>query len=167
MALKIEEYDTIKELREKIRYTKDGRYQLRLNTIVLAKKGVSSKIIQTELMISSKTYYKWIHSYNTGGTEALENIRITGRKDGNPKWDNEIFEKLFLKLDAMQEYWNIPKMQKWIKETYNKDIPYSTVEYRLHKSSYSYKSNRPSPYKGDKEKQESFKKMASKMWQKD
>jgi hypothetical protein len=35
MALKIEEYDTIKELREKIRYTKDGRYQLRLNTIVI------------------------------------------------------------------------------------------------------------------------------------
>ena len=166
MALKIKEHDTIEELREKIRYTKDGRYQLRLNTIVLAKRGIRSKEIQKELMISSKTYYSWIHHYNEGGTEALENIKITGRKEGNPKWDNKIFEELFLELDAMEEYWSIPKMQNWIKERYNKDIPYSTVEYRLHKSKYSYKSNRPSPYKGDKELQEEFKKTDLRVWQK-
>jgi hypothetical protein len=51
-------------------------------------------------------------------------------------------------------------MQKWIYEEEKKDIPESTLCYRITQIGYSNKSSRPYPYKGDKEKQETFKKGA-------
>ena len=39
MAIKIIEHNTIEELKREVRDTVDGRYQLRLNTIILAKQG--------------------------------------------------------------------------------------------------------------------------------
>ena len=51
-------------------------------------------------------------NYTSYATQ-LKKIRITGRKEGNPKWENGIFEKLFKKVDTMEEYWSIPKMQEW------------------------------------------------------
>ena len=166
MALKIKNQDTLEELKKEAKHTSNGRYQLRLKVIIKAKEGVKSKQIQKELMISQHSYYYWVHTYNSKGKEALKKIKITGRKEGNPKWDKKIFEKLFIELDKMKEYWSITKMQKWIKKEYNQDIPYSTIEHRLHKAQYSWKSNRPSPYKGNKDKQEDFKKKASINWSK-
>ena len=164
-ALKIENHDSEEELRKEIRNTKNGRYQLRLRVILSVKIGMSSSEIRKELLISSATYSNWIQKYNANGKEALKQHN-SGRAEGNPKWDASIFYELFKKLDLMQEHWSIVKMQQWIKEEYDKDIPYSTIEYRLHKANYSWKTNRPSPYKGDKDKQEEFKKTASRKWEK-
>jgi len=63
-ALILKEHDTEEDLKTEIRYTKDGRYQLRLRAILLAKTGVLAKDIQKELMISSSTYCSWIKKYN-------------------------------------------------------------------------------------------------------
>jgi transposase len=46
------------------------------------------------------------------------------------------------------------------------EVPNETMRMRVKRAGYSYKSNRPSPYKGDKVKQEEFKKMDLKMWSK-
>ena len=165
MRLKITDHETEQELKESIRYAQDGRYQLRLRTILLAKQGKRPKDIQEELLISPPTYSEWVHKYNSGGKDNLKR-HGSGRTEGNPKWDAKIFEELFEKLDLMKEHWSIIKMQKWIKEQHDVDIPYSTIEYRLHKANYSWKTNRPSPYKGDKNKQEEFKKTASRKWEK-
>ena len=162
-ALKIENHDSEEELRKEIRETTNGRYQLRLRTVLLAKRGISSGEIRKELMISSATYTKWLRKYNAEGKEALKQHR-SGRAEGNPKWDAAIFEELFKKLDLMQEHWSVLKMQKWIQEQHDVEIPTSTIENRLHKAKYSWKTNRPSPYKGDKSKQEEFKKTASRKW---
>jgi transposase len=67
----------------------------------------------------------------------------------------------------MQEYWSVAKMQKFVKELHNIEVPNETMRMRVKRAGYSYKSNRPSPYKGDKEKQEEFKKTDLKMWSKD
>jgi len=45
-------------------------------------------------------------------------------------------------------------------------VPDETMRMRVKRAGYSYKSNRPSPYKGDEELQEEFKKTVSKMWSK-
>ena len=55
-------------------------------------------------------------------------------------------------------------MQEWIRLTYEKNIPSTTVERKLHQANYSWKSSRPSPYKGDIVKQEEFKKMELRKW---
>ena len=49
-------------------------------------------------------------------------------------------------------------MREWIISEYGIEIPARTIQARVKKNGYSFKSSRPSPYKGDKEKQEAFKK---------
>ncbi|MDQ7062299.1 MAG: winged helix-turn-helix domain-containing protein [Sulfurimonas sp.] len=149
-----------------MRKAKDGRYQLRINTIILLKEGAKPGKIRERLLIGSETYCRWVRIYNKGGLAALKNIKITGRKEGNPEYDNYIFEELFKKLDLMQEYWSVIKMQKFVKDLHKIEVPNETMRMRVKRAGYSYKSNRPSPYKGDVVKQEEFKKTDSKMWSK-
>jgi len=165
-ALKVENHDSEEYLRKEIRNTTNGRYQLRLRVILSVKIGISSSKTRKELLISSSTYSNWIQKYNNEGKEALKQHN-SGRIEGNPKWDAAIFEELFKKLDLMREYWSVLKMQQWIKGQHGVEIPTSTIENRLHKANYSWKTNRPSPYKGDKTKQEEFKKTVSRKWVKD
>jgi len=166
MALKLENHNTLEELKKEMRKSTDGRYQLRINTIILLKDGEKSSKIRERLLIGSDTYCRWVRSYNDGGLEALKNIRIIGRKEGNPGYDNYIFEELFKKLDLMQEYWSVIKMQKFVKDLHNIEVPNETLRMRVKRAGYSYKSNRPLPYKGDVVKQEEFKKTDLKMWSK-
>ena len=59
----------------------------------------------------------------------------------------------------MEEFYSVPKMQVWIKETYDATIPQNTIHNRLRDNGYTFKSSRPNPYKGDPNLQASFKKM--------
>jgi transposase len=163
MAIEVKEHDSIEELKREIRQAKDGKYRNRLQTILLSKQKKKVKDIKEYMLISHPTYISWIKKYNDGGKEALRDM-CSGRKGGNPKWDKAIFEALFKKLDSMEEWWSVPKMREWIEEEYKKSIPKQTIEYHLHKNNYSWKTNRPSPYKGDKQKQEDFKKTQLKRW---
>ena len=157
-AIKLKNHDTENELLQEIRNTNNGRYQHRLRAILLAKRGMPSKDIREELLISSATYCKWLKNYNEHGKEILKQHN-SGRKGGNPKYDVKIFKELFEKLDAMDEYWSVPKMQKLVFDLHEVKVPYETMRMRVKRAGYSYKSNRPSPYKGDEELQEAFKKM--------
>ena len=49
-------------------------------------------------------------------------------------------------------------MQKLIEEKDKVKIPEESIRRKLHKVGYLWKSSRPNPYKGDREKQEEFKK---------
>ena len=49
-------------------------------------------------------------------------------------------------------------MQKLVEELHNIKVPYETMRWGVRKAGYSYKLNRPSPYKGDEKLQEEFKK---------
>ena len=159
-AIKLKDHDTEEELLQEIRNTKNGRYQHRLRAVLFLKRGYKAKDIQKELLISSATYCSWIKKYNEHGKDILKEHR-SGRKEGNPKYDAKLFKEVYEALDAMDEYWSIPKMQKLVEEKHGVKVPYETMRLRIKKAGYSYKSNRPSPYKGDKELQEEFKKMQS------
>jgi len=165
MKVILKDRDTVDELKKEIREARDGRYQLRLRAILMAKQGVKPVDIVDELLISIPTYYSWIHKYNNGGKESLKK-HGSGRATGNTKFKQSIFDELLKKLDDMTEYWSVAKMKEFIKEEYGVNIHNETIRIRLKKVGYSYKSSRPSPYKGDKEKQEEFKKTALKRWSK-
>ena len=156
--IKVKDLDSEEDILKEIRNSNNGRYQHRLRTILLAKRNVSSKEIRKEMLISSATYCKWLKLYNEYGKERLKEHN-SGRKEGNPKYDEKIFKEVFEKLDAMDEYWSVPKMQKLVYDLHGINVPYETMRMRVKRAGYSYKSNRPSPYKGDKELQEEFKKM--------
>ena len=164
-AIKLKDHDTEEELLQEIRNTKNGRYQHRLRTILLAKRGISSKSIREEMLISSATYSKWLKDYNEHGKEILKQYN-SGRKNGNPKYEDKIFKEVFERLDLMEEYWSIAKMQKLVLELHKVQVPDETMRMRIKRAGYSYKSNRPSPYKGDADLQADFKKVVSQMWSK-
>jgi len=165
MRIKITEHNTIDEIEQEIKSTLPGRYRLRLQTIFLAKQGVHREEVQKTLLISRHAYYTWIHKYNDKGMEILKEHN-SGRKNGNPKYEAKIFKELFEKLDLMEEYWSVIKMQKFVLELHNIDVPNETMRMRVKRAGYSYKSNRPSPYKGDEELQKNLKKTVSVMWSK-
>lgn len=82
-------------------------------------------------MIGKAAIFSWLKKYNKDGLEGLRRISKGGRKEGNPKWDNKVFEVLFAKLDSMEEFWSVPKMAEWMKDEFNVEVPERTIHHRL------------------------------------
>jgi transposase len=114
--------------------------------------------IVKQLLIGRHSVSIWIKLYNQHGLDGLKNFSLGGRKEGDVKWSNEIFTALFEKLDSMDEFYSVPKMQSWIEDTYGVTIPQNTIHNRLRAGGYTFKSSRPNPYKGNPNLQASFKK---------
>ena len=157
--LHIVAHDTDIALREKLRHARDEGFKTRLKAIALALSGTKRYEICARLTVDPKSVTTWITRYNASGTAALITNK-GGRPNGNPKWDTEIFERLAREIDK-GGYWSIPRMQEWITTHQHMTIPEQTVWYRMDQLGYSYKSARPHPVQGNKEKQELFKKGAS------
>lgn len=152
-------HDSETQLRKKLRHAHDEAFKTRLKAILLAKEGKKRFEIVERLTVDASSVTMWLQRYNEKGSAALTSNK-GGRPEGNPKWDKEIFDDLAKEIDK-GGYWSIPRMQKWLTENKKKDIPGQTVWYRMNQLGYSYKSARPSPVQGSKEKQDAFKKGAS------
>jgi transposase len=157
--LSITAHDTVPALKQTLRTTHDEAFKNRLKAVQLALQGKKRYEIATQLMVDPASITLWIQKYNHGGTAALK-LSKGGRPEGNPKWEAAIFESLATEIDK-GGYWSIPRMQEWLKKTYQKDVPEQTVWYRMNQLNYSYKSARPHPVQGNEERQKSFKKGAS------
>jgi transposase len=108
------------------------------------------------LSVSDHSITNWVHIYNKGGIHALATNK-GGRPKGSTVWKDDIFADLAKAIDK-GGYWSIPIMQKWLTEHHAVHIPEQTVWYRMDQLNYSYKSARPHPVQGNKEKQQAFKK---------
>jgi transposase len=160
-AITLNNQHTAEALKQEIKQTRDGRYRLRLQAIVLIKEGLTAQTIAKQLMIGRDTFFRWVKWYNEKGLEGIRDVSKGGRSDGNPKWDTALFTALFVELDKMEEFWSVPKMQAWIEKEYDVVIPQRTIQNHLKKHGYSFKSSRPNPYKGDEKLQKHFKKVVS------
>jgi transposase len=155
----VDTHDTVRSLKDKLKNASDEAFKTRVKAILLAKQNKKRYEIVESLMVDPSSVSLWVKKYNNKGIEALKSNK-GGRPEGNPVWDSEIFTKLAKEIDK-GGYWSIPRMQEWITKHYKVNIPEQTVWYRMDKLGYSYKGARPHPVKGDKEKQESFKKGVS------
>lgn len=144
---------------------KDGFERLRMLAIIKTKENKSRVQIAKELKVSRRTLTIWIKNYNEQGLMGLK-TKTSGRKEGNPKWPLEIFERLSKEIDDTERYWSIPLMADWIFRNYNKRIPQQTIWYQLRKLGYSCSSSRPHPYKANPKTQQEFKKRALVFWSK-
>jgi transposase len=160
MHLYINPQHTAGEIRTLITKTKDEGYKTRLRGIQLALKGTKRSDIAIHLSVNECTVTEWVHRYNEGGLARLASNK-GGRPRGTPKWSRDIFTALGNEIKTKKGYWTIPRMQEWIRTTYNKEIPEQTVWYRIDQANFSYKSARPSPIGGSEEKRSAFKKRAS------
>jgi transposase len=150
---------TIAELRTCMKQSRDEGQKTRVKAIIFAQEGLGRYEIVERLQVSDHSITNWVHAYNKGGISALA-TNNGGRPKGNPKWSDDIFNALATEIDK-GGYWSIPRMREWLKEHYQKDVPEQTVWYRMDQLRFSYKSARPHPVQGNKERQETFKKGAS------
>lgn len=148
---------TIEELREIIKKCPDQGQKHRIRSIINSKKGKTRAEVAEILACSRDSVTNWIKTYNAKGIDGLQS-NMGGRKEGNPRWNSEIFESLTKEIDRQKQYWSVPLMQKWIWENKKEEIPGQTVWYHMRDLQYSYKSARPHPKKGDREAQATFKK---------
>lgn len=152
-------HDSIAQLKDKIKASKDEAFRVRLRAIVKAFEGKTQRVIAEELAVCARGISAWIRKYRAGGTDSLR-TKSSGRPIGHPKWDPAIFTALTRAIDQ-GGYWSIPRMQEWIAKNHHVHIPEQTIWFRLDALQYSYKSARPHPAQGNREKQETFKKGVS------
>ncbi len=151
-------HDTITSLRTALKRTREPILKTRLKAIVLRKQGIDPQEIAERLLVSDRAVRRWVTLYNAGGITGLT-PKPAGRKKGDVVWKASVFNNLAKEIDK-GGYWSVPKMQEWLRIHHHADIPEQTVWYRMDQLNYSYKSARPHPVKGNKEKQEVFKKGA-------
>lgn len=152
-------HDPLPTLRAKLKDIRDIAHKTRLKAIIKAREGKKRAEIAQELIVSERSISTWIGAYNTGGMAALE-TKPSGRKSGPQRWKTAIFDNLAKEIDK-GGYWSIPRMQEWLSKHCSVNIPEQTVWYRMDQLNYSYKPARPHPIKGNKERQEVFKKGGS------
>jgi transposase len=149
---------TIKKLLQILHKTTDSLERNRIKVLIELKKGKTKSEIALTFQMERGTIIDWVKAYNKSGIKGLKTNK-GGRAEGNPVWEDNIFDGLMLEVDKQDQYWSIPEMMQWIKKKYKKDIPEQTVWYRMNKmNDFSCKSSRPRPYLGDKKKQGAFKK---------
>ncbi len=158
-TIQLRAHNTIEELVTAVKTSKDANQKNRLRAIIKLQQGATRTQVAHDFVVRNNTVTDWISAYNKGGTTALK-MSLGGRPEGNPLWDTDIFEALVKEIKKSEQYWSAPLMQEWIQEQYEKEVPESTVYYHLNIHNLSYKSARPSPYKGNKDAQEAFKKGA-------
>ena len=151
--------DSLARLEQVAKKARDPALKVRLKSIALRRQGKTPHEIAGLLVVTDHSVTNWINRYNEGGISALA-TKPSGRPEGNPKWDGDIFNELIKEIDK-GGYWSIPRMQDWIAKHHQVNIPEQTVWYRMDQLNYSYKSARPHPAQGNKQKQDSFKKRAS------
>ena len=152
-------HDTQSQLEKALKQATDPVLKGRLKAIVLRKQSLNPQEIAVRLLVSDRAVRLWITLYNTNGTSGLI-PKTPGRKKGDGiTWDTSLFDDLAHEIDK-GGYWSIPRMHEWLREHRGKDIPEQTVWYRMNQLNYSYKSARPHPVQGNKEKQDAFKKGA-------
>lgn len=156
-------HHTLDELQKFCKQSKDEAQKTRLRAIINIKKGKSRSEIIALFDINRDTVTNWVNTYNEKGIKGLK-TNLGGRKEGNPKWNTDIFEKLGKEIDTKKGYWSVPKMQRWILKEKKENIPEQTIWYHMHElESYTCKSARPHPILGNKEDQMSFKKRACRL----
>lgn len=151
--------DSTAVLERAAKKTRDPAQKIRLKAILLRKYGKTPQEIANTLIVTDRSVTGWIRRYNQDGIAGLA-TQPSGRKEGNPKWDAGVFNDLAKEIDK-GGYWSIPTMQEWLRKHCAVNIPEQTVWYRMDKLHYSYKSARPHPMQGNKERQEAFKKGVS------
>lgn len=158
-TISIQRSESVHVLTHALKKSKDAEQKTRIRALIHLKEGATKTAVAKRFAISRTSLISWVVAYNEGGTSALL-MSKGGRHEGNPKWDTAIFDALAREIDR-GGYWSLPRMQEWIHTHHHQDIPEQTVWYRMDRLNYSYKSARPHPVQGNRERQETFKKGVS------
>lgn len=128
-------------IRRTIKNTQDATYRLRLMIIekLLSERTMSLQAVARALIVNRETVTKCLKLFNDGGIDLLR-PKQAGRKEGNPKYDGEIFMELIKVIKDNRKEWSVYQMQDFIKERHEVVVPESTIYYRIAKLGLSVRS---------------------------
>ena len=150
--------ETLEELQFMLSLEKRHKIWRRLQALHIIKSGLAEtreKIGQL-VNVRGKTVGEWLKIYESKGLG--EYLTIHTHSNNLPIITGEILESLKSQLSTSEGFKGYKDIQKWLKDEFDLDVPYSTVyatvRYRL---KAKLKVPRPSNVKADEEKQEEFK----------
>lgn len=155
--IKLKNKHTIAKLKTAIKRSEDEEQKTRLRVILKTKKGLTRTDIAKDFVINRTAIISWIKIYNKKGIDGLS-MSKGGRPKGSHKWNEEIFKKLTKEISKGNQCWSLQLMQDWVIKKEKEIIPISTIWHHVKRLNFTYKSLRPHPYLGDKDKQKIFKK---------
>lgn len=135
----------VETVRRTIKNTTDGTFRLRLMIVekLLSEPELSLQAVAEALIVNRETVTKCLQLFNQGGLDLLK-PKKAGRKEGNPKYDGEIFSQLVRVLEKSNQGWSVYQMQDYIRKHYGVVVPESTIYYRIAKLGYARRSAKPS-----------------------
>jgi putative transposase len=151
--------ETAAELQFMMSLEKRHKIWRRLQALYIIKTGLAEtrEKIGELVNVRGKTVGEWLKVYESKGLD--EYLTIHTHSNNFPTITGEILESLKTQLSKSEGFKGYKDIQKWLKDEFDLDVPYSTVyatvRYRL---KAKLKVPRPSNVKADEEEQEEFKK---------
>lgn len=141
-VVKIRKDIPVESVRRTIKNTTDGTFRLRLMIIekLLSEPTLSLQAVAKALIVNRETVTKCLQLFNKGGLDLLK-PKKAGRKEGNPKYESEIFEDLVKKLEKNNS-WSVYQMQAYLETKHHITIPESTIYYRISKLGFSSRAQK-------------------------
>lgn len=157
----VEDHHGIDDLRRMGRVEKNARLRVRLQAIVLAKRGRTAPEVADALGVSRRTIQQWIRRYNDTGIDGLRHRPGQGRRS---KLSSKEKDSLIARIErgALSEDQVCTlrgrDFQRILEREFGKLYRLSSVYALLHRLGYSCLMPRPQHRQADENAQRAFKK---------
>ena len=165
--MNVKPHHTVKELQKLYRTEKNARFARRIHGVYLACKGLSCPEIMEITGSGRRTIQQWVHQYNAGGIDALEDSPRPGQPTKLPRDKERAFcQRIEAGPTAKDDVsvfngWVIARILE--KEFGAKYSLWGTY-HLLYRLGYCCLCPRPQHEKADPQLQEEFKKTSSRRW---
>ena len=156
----VADHHSMEQLKRLVRKQTDARMLLRLQMVILAKKGRTAPEIARTWSVSRRTVQFWVRCYNTGGLEGLQDRR----KGGNQRKLDDAQEQqiiAYLNQQAADPHGGVRRgedLRQWIRSQFGVLYSLPGTYDLLHRLGYSCLMPRPRHKSTDPETQAAFKK---------
>jgi transposase len=163
----VKPHHSVKELQKLYRTQKHARLARRIHGVYLACKGLTCPEIMEITGSGRRTIQQWVHQYNAGGIDALEDSPRPGQPTKLPRDKERGFcqriEAGPTAKDGVSVF-NGAVMARILKKEFGAQYSLWGTYHLLYRLGYSCLCPRPQHEKADPQLQEEFKKTSSKRW---
>lgn len=159
--MQITEHEALADLQRLSRRERNSRVRIRLQAIILAYQGQTSRRIGESLGVSDRSVRSWVERFNEGGASALEERPKSGRPAHLKDEDIPLFmARIEAGAQPQDGVCSLrgPDLVRILSEEFNASYTQSGVYVLLHRLGYSSLMPRPRHHKSDPAAQETFKK---------
>jgi len=121
--------ESLAELYSRLHRERKAEVKRRFYMLVLIKEGKCStrKGVAKRLGMHRNTIRDWLSKYESGGFDALAQIKTPGAPSGQRSLPEEILAVLNQHLAKVTGFGSYVELQRWLKETHNFSIKYKTL----------------------------------------